>query len=206
MLTHETTSPLYLNSKHFFKPTERVSITSAPTREQDVIALFNQLIAGGVIRGINVMSTNERFIYDGLFKVSFDLPREIYVYNPENNPLGVPEMVARELQGKTTEPRVLEYKYSLDGLIEDFDSQDKNISDVNLCVCWNTGELFVERFGITSLLIPENSDQRQYHGITHYLTDLESGAKHCDLIILDELVKFLNDPRETANSQRDKYE
>jgi hypothetical protein len=206
MLERETTNPLTLNSEHFFKPTERVSITSTPTREQDVIALFNQLVAGGVIRGISVMSTNERFTYDGLFKVSFDLAADLYTYNPIANPLGVPEEVATQLQGKVTEPRVLEYKFSLDGLIEDFESQDKNINDVELCIMWETGDLYRERYGITSLLISENADQRQYHGVTHILNDLETGAKHCDLIVLGELIQSLNDAEGTAGAQREKYE
>ena len=90
MLAHETAEPLLLANQHFFKPIERISITSVPTREQDVIALFHQLIAGGVIRGISVMSTNERFVYDGLFKISFDLNIDLYKYDKETNPLGVP--------------------------------------------------------------------------------------------------------------------
>lgn len=206
MLAHESFEPLNLNSKHFFKPTERVSITSAPTREQDVIALFNQLVAGGVIRGIRVMSTNERFTYDGLYKVAFDLSEDIYTYDREQNPLGVSSEVAQALKGRVTDPRVLEYKYSLDGLIEDFESQDKNINDVDLCIVWNTGEMYKERYGITSLLMPENVDQRQYHGVTHILSDVETGAKHCDLIVLSELVSSLNSPQETADQQRQKYE
>ena len=206
MLAHETSEPLLLKSKHFFVPTERISITSYPTREQDVIALFHELIAGGVIRGISVMSTNERFIYDGLFKIAFDLPLELYIYDAEKNPLGIPSEVAKALQGKVTDPRVLEYKFSLDGLVEDCESQDKNIKDVNLCIVWNTGDIYKERFGITSLLVPENADQRQYHGITHVLFDLESGSKYCDLIVLSELIESLNDPAGVAPRQRKKYE
>ena len=206
MLNHESEQPLKLQSKHFFLPVERVSITSAPTREQDVIALFHQLIAGGVIRGLNMMSTNERFTYDGLFKIAFDLEPELYVYNEDTNPLGVPIESAKALNGRVTAPRVLEYKFSLDGLIEEFDSQDKNIKDIDLCVAWTTGELYKEKYGILSLLIPENADQRQYHGITHMLVDAESGAKYCDLIILSELIEFLNDGKKESESQRIKYE
>jgi hypothetical protein len=55
-------------------------------------------------------------------------------------------------------------------------------------------------------LVPENADQRQYHGITHVLTDIESGNKLCDLIVLSELVERLNDPEKSAISQREKYE
>jgi hypothetical protein len=94
MLNHETAKPLVLTNPHFFAPTERISITSTPTREQDVIALFHQLVAGGVIRGLNVMSTNERFTYDGLFKIAFDLSADIYTFDETKNPLGVtPEVV-----------------------------------------------------------------------------------------------------------------
>ncbi len=206
MLAHETEMPLILTSNHFFLPTERVSITSTPTREQDVIALFHQLIAGGVIRGISIMSTNERFVYDGLYKVAFDLGPNLYMYDAANNPLGVPYTTAKELQGRITSPRILEYKFSLDGLIEDVDSHDKNIRDVDLCIVWQTGVLYKERYGITSLLVPENADQRQYHGITHVLTDLETGAKLSDLIVLSELVALLNDAEDTYLDQRAKYE
>jgi hypothetical protein len=206
MLAHESSEPLLLKSKHFFAPTERISITSYPTREQDVIALFHELIAGGLIRGLSVMSTNERFTYDGLFKIAFDLPLELYVYDAEKNPLGIPLEVAKALEGKVTEPRVLEYKFSLDGLVEDCENQDKNIKDVDLCVLWDTGDLYKERFGITSLLVPENADQRQYHGITHVLFDLESGSKYCDLVVLAELIDYLNNPVNGAAKQRQKYE
>lgn len=206
ILDHETEKPLSLKSKHFFHPTERVSITSLPTREQDVIALFHQLIAGGVIRGLNMMSTNEHFTYDGLFKISFDLTEDIYIYDEECNPLGVPKDTVDGLKGKVTQPKILEYKFSLDGLVEDFESHDKNIKDVDLCVAWETGDLYKEKYGITSLLLPENSDQRQYHGVTHVLVDIESGARHCDLIILSELINFLNNPEEENQSQLEKYE
>lgn len=206
MLAHETLQPLKLQSKHFFLPVERVSITSVPTREQDVIALFHQLIAGGVIRGLNMMSTNERFTYDSLFKIAFDLEPELYIYDEDKNPLGVTEETAKALSGRVTTPRILEYKFSLDGLVEDFDSQDKNIKDIDLCVAWTTGEHYKEKYGIVSMLLPENADQRPYHGITHVLVDLESGAKYCDMIILSELIAFLNDAESVAMEQSIKYE
>jgi hypothetical protein len=206
MLAHEGNSPLRIISDHFFLPVKRLSITSAPTREQDVIALFHELIAGGVIRGINIMSTNERFTYDGLFKIAFDLDSELYVYDSTTNPLGIPRDAAQSLEGRVTDPRVLEYKYSLDGLIEELESQDKHIKDIDLCVVWATGEMYRERYAIKSLLIPENSDQREYHGVTHVLADLETGAKFCDLIVLGELIDSLNSPKGNADVQRGKYE
>lgn len=206
MLGHEAAKPLELTNKYFFLPVERVSITSDPTREQDVIALFHQLIAGGVIRGLRIMSTNERFTYDGLFKIGFDLKKGLYIYDEEKNPLGVSEETADTLFGIITDPMILEYKFSLDGLIEDFESNDKNIKDIDLCIAWETGDLYLEKYGITSLLISDNSSQREYHGVTHVLQDLETGARHCDLIILEELIKHLNDPEASEEQQVKKYE
>ena len=113
---------------------------------------------------------------------------------------------AKALQGKVTDPCVLEYKYSLDGLIEDFDEQNKNIKDIDLCIAWETGTLYKGRFGITSLLLPENADQRQFHGLTHILNDLDSGNKICTLIILSDLIDYLNDQKGTSERQRAKYE
>jgi hypothetical protein len=123
MIEHEHRAPLKLNNKHFFVPTERISVTSAPTREQDVIALFHQLIAGGVIRGVRVMSTNERLTYDGLFRIAFDLEPNLYIYQAVENPLGVSADVIEALHGKITEPMVLEYKFCLDGLVEDLEAR-----------------------------------------------------------------------------------
>lgn len=97
-----------------------------PTREQDVIALFNQLIAGGVVRGIRIMSTNERTTYDSLFKIVISNNRDVQLFDETNNPLGVSEDVLDEmLQDKeeiVSGPQVLEYKFSVDGLVEDIDS------------------------------------------------------------------------------------
>lgn len=207
MLEHEATEPLSLASEHFFRPTERIAITSTPTREQDVIALFNQLIAGGVIRGMHIMSTNEYFTYDGLFKVAFDLAPEIYAYDPEINPLGIPLANATALNGRTLGPNILEYKYSLDGLMEDLDTNDKNLNEIELAIAWESGKTYAERYGIKSLLIDENADQREYHGVTHILYERDNPqSKQCDLVILSDLIAYLNHPEETAELQRSKYE
>src|SRR5690606_32524118 len=56
---HESEHPLALNNKNFFAPINEISITSEPQSEQDVIVLFNQLIAGGVIRGIKLLATSQ---------------------------------------------------------------------------------------------------------------------------------------------------
>lgn len=189
-------------------PSNKISITSFPTREQDVIALFNQLIAGGVIRGLRIMSTNERFTYDGLVKVIIEEPKDHHIYDEKINPLGVDKAIMEEFDKIpfSSPPLILEYKFSLDGLIEDIENGTKNSNDISLVVCWETGKEYKKNYLITSLLDPDNLSTREYHGITHTMTNLTTGQNEMNLIVLSELVDFLNDPKTTIQAQIAKYE
>jgi len=206
MVQHEQASPLLFISDNFFLPTKRISVTSTPTREQDVIALFNQLIAGGVVRGIRIMSTNERFTYDGMYRVVFEEPSLIHIYDSKTNPLGVLLEYVDAHPVFQSKPKILEYKYSLDALIEEFESGIKNPKDIGLIVVWETGNDYEGYYHITSLLDPDNLSERQYHGVTHVMTNLNTGQREMDLIVLKELIEYLNDPVEAVKTQRAKYE
>jgi hypothetical protein len=204
METHEKKSPLVISNPNFFLPTKKISITSTPTREQDVIALFHELVAGGVIRGIKTMSTNERFTYDGMYRVSFTPPSSNHIYDKNRNPLGVEEANIHE--DFTSKPKILEYKYSLDGLIEDLESGDKNAKDIGLVVVWETGDLYQQKYFILSLLDEDNLGERQYHGITHIIQNHQTSAREMDLIVLSELVEYLNNPKKAVKQQKAKYD
>lgn len=207
MENHETEQPLVIKNPNFFLPSREISITSNPTREQDVIALFNQLLAGGVIRGIRIMSTNERLTYDGLVRVIIEPPKEHHIYIGEKNPLGVLEenIEGIDLPFKSS-PRILEYKFSLDGLIEDIENGNKNSNDISIVVCWETGIEYEQNYSITSLINPDNLSLREYHGVTHIMSSINSGQKEMDLIVLSELIHFLNKPEEAIELQEEKYE
>lgn len=203
MEQHEHNFPLSINDKRFFNPVNNISVLSIPTREQDVIALFNQLLAGGVIRGIKIMSTNERSTYDGLYKIEI-AEGNVHLFNKEDNPLGICSNVIEELTGDNEcvhiGPKVLEYKYSLDGLIEDLSDGTKNTNDIDLVVAWEAGEKYSESYSIFSYLLEGEEDMRQYHGITHKLTNFD-GSYVCDVILLKDLIMFLNDAEESEKLQ-----
>lgn len=197
MIQHEQANPLQLVNDNFFKPLNRISITSIPTREQDVIALFNQLIAGGVIRGVRIMATNERSTYDGLYRIVIEEPTENHIYNRETNPLGIEEEIVERFkensnEGFVSEPNVLEYKYSLDGLVEDVEDGLKNTKDIGLVVAWETGELYKRNYHIESLLLEENIGLRSYHGVTHRMRDISTNEYISELILLKDLILYLN--------------
>ena len=62
--------PLAITGSALFAPEEKVPIISEPLVEQDVVALFNQLLASGVIRGFEVLATSGYERYDGVVRIS----------------------------------------------------------------------------------------------------------------------------------------
>jgi Histidine kinase-, DNA gyrase B-, and HSP90-like ATPase len=89
---HESKHPLTLCNQNFFAPVNEISITSEPQSEQDVVVLFNQLLAGGVIRGIKLLATSQIKQYDGVYKYVVKEPLKNHIFDKENNPLGVEEL------------------------------------------------------------------------------------------------------------------
>ena len=193
-------NPLSLSSAHFFKPKNEISNSSIPQKEQDVIALFNQLIAGGVIRSINLLATNQTTQYDGVYRYVISEDEETYLHDEEANPLG---LELEKLKNFESQPKVLEYKHNLDYLIQDFHNEEKRADDINLAVCWVMGESWREDFECTSFLLEENISHRNYHGLTH---QLYSATSRIDVIVLSELIEYLENYEKSQKTQEEKYE
>jgi hypothetical protein len=205
MENHELSNPLKIINESFFLPTKEISITSIPKSEQDVVVLFNQLVAGGVIRSIELMASSTYAQYDGLYKIRIKAPVENHFYNEITNPLGVEREKPLDV-GILTAPACLEYKYSFDALLQDFDNEDKDPRDIGLVVVWTLGTRWRERFQTISYLLPEYRDRRPYHGITHELFDGASKTRAFYGIVLEELVDFLNNSEEYIMKYKDIYE
>lgn len=197
---HEETKPLSLSNKNFFAPTNEISITSEPLSEQDVIVLFNQLIAGGVIRGIKLLATSQSQQYDGVFKFIIKEPLTNHVFDKLNNPLGVDSLqYHKEYVGP---PRILEYKFSIDALIRDFESDFKSEKEIHLAIAWELGTEYKKNYNIISLLDLENLHLRKHHGITHILS---SSTSELHIIILKELIDYLNSVDGVQKFHQDTY-
>ncbi|WP_159281475.1 ATP-binding protein [Rahnella variigena] len=198
---HEKECPLILNNEIFFLPTKKISIGSIPQSEQDVIVLFNQLIAGGVIRGIRLMSTSQSSQYDGVFRFCAENPLEHLYFDKNTNPLGV--YSEQLLNTYKSHPKILEYKFSLDGLIREFESGVKHEVDVELAIFWDMGIEYIKKYNVISLLDFENIHHRQHHGITHILSSATNS--HIYVICLKELFELLNDAKLAQLTQKNKY-
>ena len=192
-------NPLHLKSKHFFKPTNEISINSVPQKEQDVIALFNQLIAGGVIRSIKLLATSQTMQYDGILEYVNGSSEEIFGFHEDKNPLG---LEPDNLKDFTAQPQILEYKHNLDFLIQDFDNEEKRPDEISLAICWELGNNWRNEFTCTSLLLNDNIPHRRYHGLTHRLC---SNTSQIDVIVLSELIEYLEEPDMAKRKQYELY-
>jgi hypothetical protein len=180
-----------------------------PGREQEVVALFNQLLGAKIIRGFEIMSTDQNFIYDCLYRHKVE-PSQEYIYSNDNNPLGLfKEDIINNYESFgfpfSSSPQVLEYKFSIDGLIENLKGREKNSNEIDLLVVWETGDKWRKNYHITSCLDRDNICYRPYHGITHIMYN-RLGEEEMYLIVLEELINFLNNPDEEEERQKGKYE
>ena len=199
---HEKAEPLSILGTDVFLPTSEPSITSKPLNEQDVIALFNQLLAGGVIRGVRIMETSSYNQYDGIFRLCLKEPIGHYVYNKVKNPLG---LRMDKCEPYLSAPQILEYKYSFDALIEEIEKDEKSEKYIELVIAWKMGDGWHARYEITPLLHFANIHHRYFHGGTHLIKNALTGDVVFPAIILSELIEYINAPDLVQASQEKIY-
>ena len=198
---HESLQPLHINKTHFFEPVGYLPTTSEPRSEQDVVALFNQLLSTGVIRGIEIISSSQYEQYDGLFRYVVAPPFSKYKFDKDRNPLGViNEALPPKEERIGGRVEVLEYKLRFDDLIDDFAKEIKDPSVIKLIITWELGENWQSLYSITSFLASRNVQHRKNHGITHRFMHSDHSGGVFDAIILQDLIGYLNDPK--AEEQR----
>ncbi|MGL4668798.1 MAG: hypothetical protein ACRCWR_12830, partial [Saezia sp.] len=128
-------------------------------------------------------------------------PLENLIFDQIKNPLGVyEEQLITAFNGP---PKILEYKFSLDGLIREFESNVKNEKDISLAVFWEFGEEYKRDYTVTSLLNFEYIHHRPHHGITHIV---KSANNKFYAICLKELIELLNDPEKCQHEQKSRYD
>lgn len=202
MEQHEKDEPLVINRQDVFLPTKEVALTGTPILEQDVIVLFNQLLAGGVIRGIKLMATSPHEKYDGLYRAYLRKPFEPYLFDKEKNPLGVQQAPPSEY---LSAPYVIEYKYSFDSLLDDFEAGAKDPHAIDLVVCWTMGHSWKKRYRVTPLLHLSNIHLRDVHGVTHLIQDSTTGQHAFMAVVLNELIDYINNPDGVQGYQKTTY-
>ncbi|WP_188054309.1 ATP-binding protein [Sphingosinithalassobacter sp. CS137] len=190
------------NSISLVTPGGTLALLSKPQQEQDVIALFHELIGLGVLRGYQFFATSQSDRYDSLFQLSYHDESDTK-FSKENRPLGVDSGLNFPF---LSEPRVLEYKYDLDALIREFLSEAKYAKHINLVVCWSAEKQWREKYFLNSLLVGDEGGARLAYGATHQAFPDSGGSQpDFEVLILEDLINFLVNPVEEQARQKSKY-
>ena len=199
---HEKAHALVVTGSGLFLPTEELPIRSEPLVEQDVVALFNQMLSSGLVRGIQLIASSQYHQYDGLYRVMMSPPFTKFIRSKEN-PLGVEaEHFDGKVEPQVTKVKVLEYKFTMDGLVEELQAGVKDVNDIGLLIAWELGDKWKQMFDITCYLDEDVVHHRQVHGTTHSFVHSISGTHAFEAIILRDLVGYLTDPDAEILHQR----
>ncbi len=192
---HRDTKPLALQLGG-----RSIALVSEPQQEQDVIALFHELLGMGVLKGYQVFATSQNETYDSLYALSY--PEDGgFRFDRAKGPLGVSD----RLVPYETEPKVLEYKYDFESLIDDLEQESKSAEHIDLVVCWRTSKRYKDRFFFKSLLVGDEGSERIHFGATHQAFSESSQDRRFEVIVLSDLLSYLRNPAEEEARQRQFY-
>ncbi|WP_369027283.1 ATP-binding protein [Qipengyuania sp. RANM35] len=180
----------------------KIAILSKPQQEQDVIALFHELIGRGALYGYEFFATSQHDRYDSLFQLNYT-DEDRAKFSKANNLLGVDSSLGFPY---LSEPRVLEYKFDLDALVREFASEVKYPSHINLVVCWKAEKQWREKYYLNSLLVGDEGGARLSFGATHQAFPDSGGSQpDFEVIILEDLLNFITDPEGEIARQKIRY-
>ncbi|EMN7731572.1 ATP-binding protein [Bacillus cereus] len=169
---------------------QNLSFIKEPQEEQDVIALFFNLMGLNIIRGYQIYSTHISRTYDGVGR--FFIKEQEENYYSTRNILGVSADKFKNGIVKSPTRCFFEFKYTTDGLVRDIRSGYKRLQDIKWLVCWKIGEKHIsEGIGLIDITVPAQINQRDYYGVTHLLTE---GQDKVYVICLKKIIETLQIP------------
>lgn len=180
-------------------PIQETHLVKVPQEEQDVIALFFDLLGAQRLKGYEIYSTHISRTYDGIGRFHLRESRESR-YHKDTNPLGIP--ADKFVKGEVKSPAkcFIEFKYSTDDLVKDVRRGDKRLQDIKWLVCWEVGKRHIEEgVGILEITTPAQINRRDYYGVTHIMTE---GQDKVHVICLQDVLRFASGSQSTNAASR----
>jgi Histidine kinase-, DNA gyrase B-, and HSP90-like ATPase len=187
------------NPLEFAHHSLHLAYSCEPSSEQDLVAVFHELVGMGVIQGVRFLCTSEQDRYDGCY-VAHYTSSEVHAFSLAKRPLGVNSKL---ITSRESRPFVLEYKYDLDGLIADFEKEVKHPNEINAVICWKIGDDYSAKYNLRSYLVGEEGAGRQLYGATHSLW--HERIKLAEIICVSDLMRFLNEPESVKAEHRTRF-
>ncbi len=187
------------NSLEFAFHDLHLAYACEPNSEQDLVAIFHEMVGMGVIQGVRFLCTSEQDRYDGCYVAHYS-SSDAHAFNASKRPLGVS---AKLIVQRESRPFVLEYKFDLDGLIADFEKEVKHPNEINAVICWKIGDDYSAKYNVRSYLVGEEGTGRQLYGATHSLW--HERIKLADVICVSDLIKFLSEPESVRAEHKTRF-
>lgn len=138
----------------------QLAIRKVPKYENDVIALFSELLGRGYLEGYQNFGLSQMDPYDGRFIIRRT--------QDEGDPL--PPSDERQLS-------VVEFKTEADKLFREFEIGDKNPRELNLVIAWEEGSSSSTQFFFENIEYSRHYPDKVYPGVTRYIEDTLSGVQ-----------------------------
>ena len=179
---------------------KQFAMIAEPSDEQDVVALFHEMLRKDYIEGYLILTTSQIDIYDCLFRTDF---KTSHVFDKNKNPLGVASGQTNFPNPHATPPRVMEFKYSLNGIIEDIRNREKDPQEIDLVVCWELGDKIFEDYIVNSLYLEEEGSLRNFYMSTHNVISKDSQIIDFEIICLKDLVLYFRKKRKDLKKRHE---
>lgn len=141
-----------------------------PIEEQEVIILFTELISRSILKGYNLKVVSGYQVYDGLYE--YYLKLDDHTIYSEDNPLGIHKNIFTRYSGTLKKDSILvEFKRELKGIYNDIHNNKKDVSHIDLLICWSTNyderDKFSREYG--DILQERDMTTNVFYGVTHQL-------------------------------------
>jgi len=140
---------------------------TVPEEEQEVIALFFELIGRKTITGYFPFRLAINNIYDGLFYID--------VSSKGSFPASL----------KSRFLKIVEFKYKLSSLVKDFQEEIKYLDDIDLVVCWENDCEDDSEYTVSSL------ERDNIDPLPAATLRVRRGTKSCQVIVLKDFLESL---------------
>ena len=155
-----------------------LAVQKVPRDENDVIALFFELLGGGYLDGYRSFGLSQRDTFDGRFLIR---------RSGDNKEPSVP-MDDRQLSA-------VEFKVTAAWLIRELEQETKNPRELRLAIAWDEGYSNSDQFEFADIEYSSYHPNRVYPGVTRYIQNTKSGSQ-IQVLLLKSVVDKLKQERD----------
>lgn len=137
-----------------------LTIKKIPRDENDVIALFFELLGKKYLTGYQSFGLSQVDPYDGRFLIRRSGDKEDPIVPADDRQLSA-----------------IDFKVTAASLIRDLEREAKDPRELKLVIAWNEGTSNSDQFGFADIEHSGYHPDRVYPGVTRYLQNTKSGAQ-----------------------------